>query len=228
MKIGLLVIATGKYIKFIAPLSKSVKINFLKNHEITMFIFTDSEDFKPQNNQIVIRQPHLPWPKPTLYRYDTFKKNEALLKEMDYLFYCDADMLVVDTVSDEILSDLVGTCHPGYYNKPRHFYTYETNPQSKAYIAPNEGVMYYAGGFNGGKTEHFFKLINTCAQNIKTDEENGIIAVWHDESHMNRYFVDNPPTLKLNPSYCYPESSNIPFHKRIIALDKNHQEMRAK
>jgi len=30
----------------------------------------------------------------------------------------------------------------------------------------------------------------------------------------------------LDPSYCYPESWNLPYEKKLLALDKNHQEIR--
>jgi hypothetical protein len=63
---------------------------------------------------------------------------------------------------------------------------------------------------------------------IKKDSDNGIMAVWHDESHLNRYFIDHKPTTILSPSYCYPESWKLPFHKRILMLDKNHKEFQTK
>ena len=53
-----------------------------------------------------------------------------------------------------------------------------------------------------------------------------IIAIWHDESHINRYFIDNPPTIILSPSYCYPENLKLPYKKRLLALDKNHAKVR--
>ena len=41
-----------------------------------------------------------------------------------------------------------------------------------------------------------------------------------------RYFIDNKPTKILNPSYCYGESMNIPFDKKLLALDKKHEIVR--
>ncbi len=62
--------------------------------------------------------------------------------------------------------------------------------------------------------------------NIDSDLNKGIIAVWHDESHLNRYFIDHPPTKILCPSYCYYERTNLPFSKKIITVDKDLYEMR--
>lgn len=139
------------------------------------------------------------------------------------MYYCDADMLFVDHMDDEILGDLVGTIHPGFYNK---YGSYEKNPLSLACIKPKEGKKYYAGGFNGGKSENFLTMCIKIKNNIDIDLSNNIIAVWHDESHLNHYFIDNPPTNELSPSYCYPESWDIPFKKILLALDKNHKEIR--
>jgi histo-blood group ABO system transferase len=149
--------------------------------------------------------------------------NKELIKKEDYLFYCDADMLFVDSVGDEILGDLVATIHPGFQGGRG---TPETNPKSLAYVLPKENLIYYAGGFNGGTSKNFLKMSETIDKNIDVDMGNNFIAIWHDESHMNRYFIDNKPAITLDPSYCYPESWNLPYKKRLLALDKNHSEIR--
>ena len=227
MKIGLLIIATGKYDTFIPPLFKSVQKYFMTGHEVKMFVFTDGTI--PENDTVVrFEQEHMGWPHPTLRRYEIFDKHSDVLSEVDYLFYCDADMRFVAPVGDEILPDtetgLVGTEHPGFYGGRRG--TYENRQESLAYVSNNEGSTYFAGGFNGGTSEAFLKMIKTLANNIQEDLKNNIIAVWHDESHMNRYFINNPPK-KLNPSYCFPESWSIPFEKKLLALDKNHHQIRS-
>ena len=101
-KIGLLVIATGKYDRFIPPLFKSVKKHFMNNHDVTMFVFTD-QDIPSKDGIERIQHDHEPWPMPTLKRYHTFDKHRDALSKMDYLFYCDADMLFVSEVGDEVL-----------------------------------------------------------------------------------------------------------------------------
>jgi hypothetical protein len=76
------------------------------------------------------------------------------------------------------------------------------------------------GGFNGGRSFYYRELIKTLKENIDIDLQNGIIAIWHDESHLNRYMLDKSPKI-LTPSYGYPDGSEFQFEKKIIILDKN-------
>ena len=100
-----------------------------------------------------------------------------------------------------------------------------------AYVAQGEeGDNYYAGGFNGGSTERFLEMSEVISKRVDEDLKNGVIALWHDESHMNRYLIYNPPTLSLTPSYCFAEEQlnnpQYPYEPKIIALKKNHSELR--
>jgi len=228
MKVGLLVIATNKYIQFAHQLYQSMQQYFLNQPGIErrMFLFTNQVGFA---GPVRIYLRHEPWPGMTLKRYEIFLNHRKLLQGMDYLYYCDADMLFVDHVGPEILSDRVATQHPGYWNSPRANLPYETNPISTAYVRPHEGGTYYAGGFNGGRSNVFLEMARVISNNIKLDQQRGYTAVWHDESHLNRYLINNPPTLTLNPSYCFPEASwaqNLPFRRIILALDKDHGALR--
>jgi len=222
-RVGLLIMATGKYIQFVPPLLDSARKHFCANNDVTFFVFTDQQA-SLGDDAVIIYQKRLGWPFDTMHRFHTYLKNRTALESMDYLFACDADMLFVDTVGQEILSDRVATQHPGFVGKRG---SYETNPHSRAYVNSNEGIYYFAGGFYGAKKSEFFKLLETTIHNIDADLQHNIIAVWHDESHLNRYFIDNPPTVILSPEYCYPESWNIPYRKRLLALDKNHAEFRS-
>ena len=81
-------------------------------------------------------------------------------------------------------------------------------------------AQYCCGGFQGGSSKEYLKLCETISANIDQDDKKGILAIYHDESHVNRYFVDNPPTRILNAGYCAPESAwKVPFPYKVLALD---------
>lgn len=220
--VGLLVVATNKYIQFVQPLVESAERHFLKNHQVTYFIFTDQEPIPLRNTNYVF-QKRLGWPFDTMHRYHIYYQNRELFEGQDYLFAIDADMLFVDGVGDEILGERVATLHPGFIGQKG---SYETNPYSRACIQSGEGKYYFAGGFYGGTRDAFLHILKTNIIQIERDLDRGIIAVWHDESHWNRYCIDYPPTLILSPSYCYPENWKLPYPKKLLALDKEHEEIR--
>jgi len=240
MKICILNIATNKYIQFVEQFLNSVEENFLNGHEISSLVFTNHEIEEISENVKISQIDHEPWPIPTLKRYHYFLKEKDYISQFDYCFYMDVDMRIVGKVGEEVLGDLVATQHPGMYFKLPDECTYERREQSTAYVSYGEGKMYYAGGFNGGKPEYFLKMSESIVENVEKDFQNNLIAVWHDESHMNRYLINNPPTLELTPSYCYPEGATqdgsaskyyplgykIPFDPKIMALQKSHAEIR--
>lgn len=234
MKICILNIATNKYINFVEQLLESVEENFLNGHDISALVFTNHEIEEVSDNVKISQIEHEPWPIPTLKRYHYFMSEAEYISQFDYCFYMDVDMRIEDKVGDEILGDLVATQHPGFWWKDKNQFSYERRQISTAYVPMGEGKMYYAGGFNGGKPEYFLKMSEKIVKNVDKDFENDLVAVWHDESHMNRYLIDNPPTVELNPSYCYPEAVrfnpggwNVPFDAKIVALEKNHDKVRS-
>ena len=273
-RIGLVVTATGKYYGLFPPLFESIQKYFFPTHDVRVFLFTDQnvdEAAYEERALRVIRIVHGPWPDATLRRYEYIDDNRRRFQDLDYLFYCDADMRFVSTVAEEILphgvdSGLTGTLHPGFSSRilidtitekfpsgpPRKIFdfltripklrdiltatryypdhsrgTYETNEKSSACVGPNEGDRYYIGAFWGGGAPQVLQMSATLRHNLERDlAQAGYVAVWHDESHLNRYFIDHPPK-RLPPSYCYPEGWRIfPVTKKIIALDKNHDEIR--
>lgn len=242
LHIGLCIVATGKYISFVKPLLDSAEKYFCPQHTKSYFIFTDASDMDlkplvqcPYHERIIITyQKRLGWPYDTLMRFSVYNEHKKLFASTNYMFATDADMLFVGTEGDEILAPRVATNHPGFEknmplwgNEP----PYERDPQSTAYIPYNEGTYYFAGGFYGGSTAEFIKIISTTTDNIIADlQKHNYIAVWHDESHLNRYFIDNPPSIVLDRSYCYPENGELkgypPCQPKLLALDKNHAEIR--
>ncbi len=173
---------------------------------------------KDKSIQIFPTEP-VEWPFPTLMRYHLFLQQEELLKNYDYIFYLDADMRVVDKISDEILGEgLTAAEHPMYSLAPKYIPPYEPNPESTAYIhrlgqvveengKPRFKPYYLAGGFQGGKTKLFIKAMKVMKENIDIDFNKNYTAIWNDESHWNKYVWDyKGPLIVLSPSYVYPDS----------------------
>ena len=107
-KVGLLIIATNKYIQFLQPLIESADSYFLPNQDITYFVFTNQNiDIKSNRNIVKIDVEHKDWPWMTLGRYKIFSDNSNILSKMDYIFYSDVDMRFVFEVGDEILIHLL-------------------------------------------------------------------------------------------------------------------------
>jgi len=233
-KVALLVIATNKYTQFVPPLYKSVKKHFLVNHDVKVVVFTDGD--VPENESIIkIHQEHLEWPYSTMFRFKIFNKSADLLKDFDYLFYIDADTLIVDDINEDILGDLVGVRHCGFYNGGG---TFENNPKSVFYVKPSDPKQhkyYFGGGFSGGKSDKYLELSSWCEKMIDEDLKNNIVPIFHDETSINLYFLYNEPSIILDPSYHYPQG-NIEYFKsrwkpydfspKILLLDKNHNEIR--
>jgi histo-blood group ABO system transferase len=215
LRIGLCVMATGVYIQYIPRLLDSADRYFLPNHEVTYFVFTDSS-FEHAHTT-TIYQEQLGWPYDSMMRFHTYLKHADQFADLDYVYAIDADMGFAAHVGDEILSDRVATILSVHLFKAQK--PYEANPLSTAYVHVNEGREYYAGAFYGGSRDEFVRLVKKTSEQVDIDLARGYIAWANDESHINRYFVDNRPTLELSPSYCHFEHWQSPFPKKIIAYD---------
>ena len=172
------------------------------------------------------------WPYPTLLRYNLFLQQEEKLKEYDYIFYCDIDMKFVNVVGDEILGGITAAQHPMYALKKEYWPPYEPNEHSASYIKrpgrlvddggrPRFMPLYFAGGFQGGKTEKFIEAMKTTKKIIEKDLVQSYIPIWNDESAWNKYLSENPPDVVLTPSYIYPDSLIESFY--IPLWGQNYQ-----
>lgn len=242
LNIGLCIVATGRYIQFVKPLLDSAEQYFCPMHKRTYFIFTDSEEAGLQSlrnssykdNIVITYQKRLGWPYDTLMRFSIYNQHKNLFAQTDYMFATDADMLFVGTEGNEILHNRVATNHPGFEKNIPLWGSeppYDRNEKSTAYIPYDMGTYYFAGGFYGGSTAEFIKMAESITNNIITDlEQHNYIAAWHDESHLNRYFIDNPPSVILDRSYCYPENGEQKGYPqcsaKLLALDKDHAAIR--
>ena len=196
------------------------------------------------------------WPEATLLRYEIFDAHREFLQQ-DLLMHLDADMLLVQNVGPELqpLNWPEGTAlvqHPGY-RRPRGgsllaFYgkspgklihdlvtigrfgalgSWETNPSSRAFVPRRQRKDYVCGGTWMGLREPFLFMVHELAERVRKDLNEGTIATWHDESHLNWSATQNRTAL-LGSMYCYaPNFPNLAdLQPRIIAVDKGDERTR--
>ena len=166
--------------------------------------------------------------------------------------HLDADMLVIqDFIKKLDFTELQGgiglVAHPGYwrpqglrlvqlyifhpeilasdlktYLKFGALGAWERRPESSAFVPRKLRETYVCGGTWFGLRHEFLSMVSECAKNVDTDIAHGETAIWHDESHLNKWVVENRAS-KLEPSFCFdpsfPQIQLMPEY--IRAVDKS-------
>lgn len=240
MKIGILYISIGNYAVFWKGFYKSAekylfadKDKYRKHY----YVFTDQQELyaKDSPDVTVIYQKDLGWPGNTLYRFHMFLTQKEKLQQEDYLFFFNANLRFQKNVGEEFVScgkNLIMVKSPVSYGKDMLEEFFEQNAKSTAYISEQRRDTYVAGGLNGGKTAAYIEMLEQLKENIDIDDQEGIVAVHHDETHLNRYFYacrDNVAVFGVE--YLYPEFWVLPFSPKILLIDKGryggHKRMRS-
>lgn len=245
--VNLCVIATDKYLGFLLPMLVSAHRYFLADFATTFHVWTDatvSLDHlfaprlhvdSPDTRVICHRVRHEPWPYVSLHRFRTILGSEEELLRADFTFFADVDAHFVRPVGEDILSNLVAVKHCGTIGRPASELPFEQNQASSAWVPLELRRVYYAGGFQGGRTERWLQACREIDGRIRIDEANKVMAVAHDESHWNCYMAFQPPArsdclhgapLALSPDYCAHEGTTYSNQRtaRFFSLDKNNKE----
>lgn len=227
-KVAILYICTGKYVVFWKDFFDSYEKFFLPHSEKHYYVFTDADKiYREQECERIhkIYQQPLDWPDSTLMRFHIFLGIREELQQYDYIFFMNANCQAMDTITEEEFlpgdKELLVVPHLAFWGKTNMEYTYDRNPKSTAYIPKGEGRYYICGGVNGGKTQAFLTLMEELRRNIDVDKKNGQLALWHDESHINRYIIGRDDYRILTPAYCYPEGKESEFPMKILIRDKS-------
>ncbi|MBQ9688154.1 glycosyltransferase [bacterium] len=229
-RIGILYLATGRYICFWEEFYKTAQQFLFPDFEKTFFVFTDSEAIYDETNPNVKKYyyPKLKWPDAGLMKYDAFLKAEQDYADIDYLFYFNGNMKFVDTIGGEILPTeenenlAIAVWASYWHNRNNLEYPYNRDEKCWAYIPEGEGKYYFMAGLYGGKTPEFLEMCRELNTAIKIDMENGCSA--HDESYANKYMLNRNPLL-ITPNYIMPDKWKIKgFTNNIkgIILKKHH------
>lgn len=226
MKIAILYICTGKYNQFFKGFYKSAEKYFLVGEaEREYYVFTDDMSLSSASNVHLNYKKYEGFPMDSLFRFDMFLRVKEEILKCDYAYFFNANMQFVARVGDEFLpkqAEMTAVIHPGKYKTwfLSCLYPYERNKKSLAYIAPYEGnYQYFMGSLNGGTSKAFVAFAEECSKRTHIDYDNGIVAMVHDESHLNRYMRDVHGE-GLSTEYAYPEGWNLPFRPKIIIRDK--------
>lgn len=235
MKVAICFIGTGKYLNFLPKYYENIHEYFLPGTEKTFLVFTDGEGDFPEDVK-VYAQNHLEWPYITLKRFETIQKARKEIEKNDWFVFIDADALVVDRITTEEFFDqtksFFGVHHPCHFLKmPPHDRfpgAFETNKVSNASVKESDDLsVYYQGCLWGGKVPDIIELIDELAKRTNEDLEKNVIAVWHDESHLNKFFVENKEKVHtLGSEYAYPEifSDYCDFEPKIVHLAKDNSK----
>lgn len=221
-KIAILYIAIGQYDIFWKDFFLSSEKFFLANHTREYFIFTDSKKLYQESLPIVhkIYQKDLGFTFNTLKRFEMFASIQKQLADFDFIFFFNANTLFVQEIGDFFLpikENFTLTSH--IFEIPSEF-TFDRNKKSTAYIPRYLGKYYVRGGVNGGKSSYYLEMIEKLSKDIQINLANNIIAIWHDESHLNHYMLNREDIKVFHPGFCYAEEQNWPFEIFILMRNK--------
>ena len=228
--VAMLYICTGKYRVFWPDFYKTFAKNFLPTCHKEFFVFTDAPaiEFEREPGVHRLAQEAYDWPYSTLKRFTIFLQAEAALQKFDYIFFSNANLLCSKTVTEEEFlpraargETLLVVQQPGFWDKTPPYYSYDRNPKSTAYIPYNCGKYYVSGGLNGGTAPAYLALCHELERRTELDLKNNVIALWHDESQLNRYIAERSDYRLLTPAYWYPEGWELPFVEKITVRDKS-------
>ena len=235
MKVAISFIGTGKYLNFLPKWYEAVTENFLPEAEKTFLVFTDGNGDFPEDI-ITYKQEHLDWPFITLKRFEILQKAEKEIEENDWFVFLDADLIPVTKISAEEFFDdskpYFGVHHPCHFlGMPPHNQppgAFDVTALSNACIEEGDDIsVYYQGCLWGAKGSVMKELLQHFTDKINDDLTRNVIAQWHDESHLNKFFSQNRDKVNtLHPQYSFPEvfAQYCDFEPKMVHLAKDNSK----
>jgi histo-blood group ABO system transferase len=195
--------------------------------------------------------PSYGWPEATIKRYEIMDQHCDLLANR-VLLYLDSDMLIRENFIPDLLervktNEMVLVLHPGFYrpNGPQLLIFYLRSPRflvkdfllksrvgglgswenrigSTAFVPRKKRTKYVCGGTWFGLNKTFISYVKILRKQVDLDDDNRIMAVWHDESHLNKLATEFKIAVS-DPRYCFdPRFSNLRKLPNLIeAVNKN-------
>uniref|UniRef100_H3AG18 Alpha 1,3-galactosyltransferase 2 n=1 Tax=Latimeria chalumnae TaxID=7897 RepID=H3AG18_LATCH len=239
--VGLTVFAVGKYLDvFLETFLITAEWYFMIGHNVIYYVFTDQPNKVPKvplaNKRLLRIIPvsrHQRWQDVSMLRMKSISEviDIFVSREAQYLFCMDVDQFFEGRFGVETLSDSVAQMHSWFYHRFSIFYSYDRNPKSAAYMGLGEGDLYYHAAVFGGTWQKVKHIVDSCYQGIWTDKQNNVEALWHDESHLNKYFWLHKPSKVLSPEYCWDDvlgTQKDIFISRLSWAKKQYEVVREK
>ncbi|XP_024860008.1 alpha-1,3-galactosyltransferase 2-like isoform X1 [Kryptolebias marmoratus] len=235
--VALTVFAVGSYLEvYLETFLKSSEHYFMLGLPVSYYVFTDTPEkvpnieLGPQRRLKVIKvEKYTRWQDISMMRMkiisDTIESD--IRHRCTHVFCFDVDQVFTWRFGPEALGDSVALLHSYYYRLPKKLFTYDRNPKSKAYM--ETGDFYYHAAVFGGTWKSVKALTDACYKGIMEDKENNVEALWHDESHLNKYFWLHKPSRILSPEYCW--DTRIGYRRdiqvfRLIWAPKHYDTLR--
>ncbi|KAK2919898.1 hypothetical protein Q8A73_002102 [Channa argus] len=235
--VALTVFAVGRYLDaYLNTFLISAEQHFMLALPVTYYVFTDQPEkvpnikLAPKRNMKVMKvEKHSRWQDISMMRMKTISEaiETEIRHQFKYVFCFDVDQEFKGRFGTEALGDSVALLHAHFYKLPKDMFTYDRNPKSKAFM--ETGDYYYHAAIFGGSWDNVKKLADACYLSIMDDKINDVEALWHDESHLNKYFWLHKPSRLLSPEYCWDRSigNNRDIEvTRLIWAPKNYVALR--
>ena len=183
--------------------------------------------------------PEYGWPEATIKRYELISTNREEIVG-DLLIHMDADMLVrssnflseFNLGSNRVgLVEHLGFWRPGgasglalYARYPYYLIkdlkimflqgglgAWEKRKESRAFVSRRFRKKYVCGAIWFGPREKVLKMVESLFADVEKDAQSGVMATWHDESHLNAWASRNnyelfKPNICFDPTYRHLKS----------------------
>ncbi|XP_071401148.1 N-acetyllactosaminide alpha-1,3-galactosyltransferase-like isoform X2 [Centroberyx affinis] len=212
--VALTVFAVGRYLDaYLETFLKSSEHHFMVGLPVTYYVFTDLPEKVPdiklapkRSLKVINVERHSRWQDISMMRMKTIADviESEIRHNCTYVFCFDVDQVFTGRFGSEALGDSVALLHAHYYRLPKNMFTYDRNPKSKAYM--QTGDFYYHAAVFGGSWQSVKLMTEACYQSIMEDKLNDVEALWHDESHLNKYLWLHKPSRLLSPEYCWDKN----------------------